>query len=178
MPVLLDTDHLSVLQWEEQPACSRLLKRLDRLPADDIATSIISFHEQVQGLAGLSESQPQAGASCRCLREARSDMALVLEDERRLVHRRSASLLLSDQTRLPACQDAGSAHSEHCDQHRIRVANSECARLSSGPGCAIRGLDGVSHRLRRIYVVPIVFLQLRSVLQGHRRSQSTMRCRM
>lgn len=49
MPVLLDTDHLSVLQWEEQPACDRLLARLDALAADDIATAIVSFHEQVQG---------------------------------------------------------------------------------------------------------------------------------
>jgi tRNA(fMet)-specific endonuclease VapC len=49
VPVLLDTDHLSVLQWQEQPACARLLARLDRLPPDDIATSIVSFHEQVQG---------------------------------------------------------------------------------------------------------------------------------
>lgn len=49
MPVLLDTDHLSVLQWQEQPACDRLLARLDQLPPDDVATSIVSFHEQVQG---------------------------------------------------------------------------------------------------------------------------------
>ncbi len=49
MPVLLDTDHLSVLEWEEQPACNRLLERLDRLSPDDIATSIVSFQEQVQG---------------------------------------------------------------------------------------------------------------------------------
>jgi hypothetical protein len=34
---------LSVLQWEEQPACDRLLERLDRLPPDDIATSIASI---------------------------------------------------------------------------------------------------------------------------------------
>jgi tRNA(fMet)-specific endonuclease VapC len=46
--VLLDTDHLSVLQWEEQPACDRLLARLDQLAPDDIATSIVSFQEQVQ----------------------------------------------------------------------------------------------------------------------------------
>jgi tRNA(fMet)-specific endonuclease VapC len=49
VPVLLDTDHLSVLQWQEQPACDRLLARLDQLPPDDIATSIVSFHEQIQG---------------------------------------------------------------------------------------------------------------------------------
>lgn len=58
MAVLLDTDHLSVLQWGEQPACDRLLARLDELPADDMATSIISFHEQVQGwLAYLNRSR-------------------------------------------------------------------------------------------------------------------------
>jgi tRNA(fMet)-specific endonuclease VapC len=49
VPLLLDTDHLSVLQWREQPACDRLLARLDQVAADDIATSIVSFHEQVQG---------------------------------------------------------------------------------------------------------------------------------
>lgn len=49
MPVLLDTDHLSVLQWEEQPACDRLRARLRQLPPDDVATSIVSFQEQVQG---------------------------------------------------------------------------------------------------------------------------------
>jgi tRNA(fMet)-specific endonuclease VapC len=56
--VLLDTDHLSVLEWREQPACNRLLDRLDRLPADDMATSIVSFHEQVQGwLAYLNRAR-------------------------------------------------------------------------------------------------------------------------
>jgi tRNA(fMet)-specific endonuclease VapC len=49
MIVVLDTDHLSVLQWQEQPACARLLARLDPLPPDDIATTIVSFQEQVQG---------------------------------------------------------------------------------------------------------------------------------
>ena len=58
MAVLLDTDHLSVLQWQEQPACDRLLTRLDELRADDISTSIVSFHEQVQGwLAFLNRAR-------------------------------------------------------------------------------------------------------------------------
>jgi tRNA(fMet)-specific endonuclease VapC len=56
--VLLDTDHLSVLQGEEQPACDRLRARLRRLPPDDMATSIVSFHDQVQGwLAFLNRSR-------------------------------------------------------------------------------------------------------------------------
>jgi tRNA(fMet)-specific endonuclease VapC len=49
VPVVLDTDHLSILQWREQPACRHLLARLDQLPPDDVATTIISFQEQVQG---------------------------------------------------------------------------------------------------------------------------------
>ena len=58
MPVLLDTDHLSILHWQEQPACDRLLVRLDQLPADDIAPSIVSFQGQVQGwLAYLNRAR-------------------------------------------------------------------------------------------------------------------------
>jgi tRNA(fMet)-specific endonuclease VapC len=56
--VLLDTDHLSVLQGEEQPACDRLRARLRQLAPDDVATSIVSFHEQVQGwLAYLNRAR-------------------------------------------------------------------------------------------------------------------------
>jgi tRNA(fMet)-specific endonuclease VapC len=59
--VILDTDHLSILQWQEQPACERLLARLDQLAADEIATTIVSFHEQVQGwLAFLGRARKPA----------------------------------------------------------------------------------------------------------------------
>jgi tRNA(fMet)-specific endonuclease VapC len=58
VPVRLDTDHLSVLQWEEQPACDRLRQRLRETPPDDVATSIVSFHEQMQGwLAYLARAR-------------------------------------------------------------------------------------------------------------------------
>ena len=58
MPVVLDTDHLSILQWREQPACDRLLARLTNSAPDDIATTIVSFHEQVQGwLAYLNRAR-------------------------------------------------------------------------------------------------------------------------
>jgi tRNA(fMet)-specific endonuclease VapC len=49
VPVVLDTDHLSVIQWQEQPAFDRLVARLNEFARDDIATTIISFQEQVQG---------------------------------------------------------------------------------------------------------------------------------
>ena len=85
--VLLDTDHLSVMEWNEQPACSRLLARLDSLPADDMATSIVSFHEQVQGwLAYLNKVQ--ARPDCYCLLEARKNLARFPQDERPLLYSR------------------------------------------------------------------------------------------
>lgn len=49
MAVLLDTDHPTILQRQSQPECGRLAVRLGRLPADDIAASIVSFQEQMQG---------------------------------------------------------------------------------------------------------------------------------
>jgi tRNA(fMet)-specific endonuclease VapC len=58
VPYILDTDHLSVLQWREQPAYERLIERLDQLPPDDLATTIVSFQEQVQGwLAYLARAK-------------------------------------------------------------------------------------------------------------------------
>jgi hypothetical protein len=45
MPVVLDTDHLSVVQGQDRPASDRLLARVDRLAADEIATTILSIQE-------------------------------------------------------------------------------------------------------------------------------------
>lgn len=58
MPVVLDTDHLSVVQWCEEPAYNRLRARLRQLSPDDVATTILSFHEQMQGwLAYLNRAR-------------------------------------------------------------------------------------------------------------------------
>jgi len=49
------------LHWQEQPASDRLVARLDPLPTDDIATSIVSFQEQIQGwLAYLNRAKKPA----------------------------------------------------------------------------------------------------------------------
>jgi hypothetical protein len=52
--VVLDTDHLSVVLQQRQPAYDRLVARLDQIPADDVATTIVCFQEQMQGVARLS----------------------------------------------------------------------------------------------------------------------------
>ncbi|HZZ81082.1 MAG TPA: type II toxin-antitoxin system VapC family toxin [Gemmataceae bacterium] len=47
--ILLDTDHLSVLQMRTQPDCGRLEAKLAEHPPDEIAVSIVSFQENVEG---------------------------------------------------------------------------------------------------------------------------------
>jgi tRNA(fMet)-specific endonuclease VapC len=47
--VVLDTDHLSLLQWNVGTEGRRLAKRLAVIPADEIVTTIINFEEQMRG---------------------------------------------------------------------------------------------------------------------------------
>jgi tRNA(fMet)-specific endonuclease VapC len=47
--VALDTDHMSLLEWEERPETQRLRARLGQLPVADVATTIVSFEEQMRG---------------------------------------------------------------------------------------------------------------------------------
>src|SRR5262245_3691653 len=59
--ILLDTDHVSALKYDDDPRCERLTHRLDAArAADEIATTIITVEEQMRGwLARVhSERQP------------------------------------------------------------------------------------------------------------------------
>ncbi len=47
--VVLDTDHLSVLEWETDTSASQLLARLSQLDPDEAVTTIINFEEQMRG---------------------------------------------------------------------------------------------------------------------------------
>jgi tRNA(fMet)-specific endonuclease VapC len=59
--LVLDTDHLSVLEWEASPTTQRLLKRLSLTAPDEAATTIINFEEQMRGwLAYLSRARTLA----------------------------------------------------------------------------------------------------------------------
>lgn len=56
MAYLLDTDHVTLMQSRSFKA-SALMRRLDVVPKDDVATSIVSFQEQMQGwLAYLNQA--------------------------------------------------------------------------------------------------------------------------
>lgn len=49
MVVILDTDHLTVVQRRAEPAYSRLRARLSKFPPNEVQTTIISFEEQMRG---------------------------------------------------------------------------------------------------------------------------------
>lgn len=49
MKYLLDTDHISILQWRTGPAFTTLTVRMAPHPRTDLAFSIMSLHEQTRG---------------------------------------------------------------------------------------------------------------------------------
>ncbi len=49
MKYLLDTDHISILQRESGPEFAALSARISQVSRDDLAFSVVSFHEQVLG---------------------------------------------------------------------------------------------------------------------------------
>ena len=61
MVVILDTDHLTVIQRRAEPAYSRLRARLSKLPPNTVQTTIVSFEEQMRGwLAVISRVRNQS----------------------------------------------------------------------------------------------------------------------
>lgn len=63
MPVVLDTDHLTLLQ-RQSPEADHILRRLDRLAPDDIAATIVSFQEQFQGWLAYLNKARKAEQTC------------------------------------------------------------------------------------------------------------------
>ena len=58
MDVILDTDHLTVIQRRTEPAYSRLRARLSQFSAGKVKTTIVSFEEQLRGrLAVISRAR-------------------------------------------------------------------------------------------------------------------------
>jgi len=56
--LILDTDHVSILEWAHGEEYARLQRRLDHLHAADLATTIVSYEEQTRGwLAYLAKAR-------------------------------------------------------------------------------------------------------------------------
>jgi len=47
--VILDNDHVSLLEWARRPDTQRLRARLDSLQETEVTTTIVTFEEQVRG---------------------------------------------------------------------------------------------------------------------------------
>ena len=59
--VVLDTDHMSVLERHTQPGLTTLRAHLAPLPPDEVVTTIISYEEQMRGwMAYLAQSRSVA----------------------------------------------------------------------------------------------------------------------
>jgi tRNA(fMet)-specific endonuclease VapC len=58
---ILDTDHVSILEQEDSAEAQRLSARLETVPEEDIATTIITYEEQTRGwLAFASKARTAA----------------------------------------------------------------------------------------------------------------------
>jgi len=59
--VVLDTDHMSILERNTQPGSTTLRAHLAHLPPDEAVTTIISYEEQMRGwMAYLTQSRAVA----------------------------------------------------------------------------------------------------------------------
>ena len=80
---LLDTDHISLLDKGGEEG-KRIHQRLRTLPGDDIATSIISYEEQIRGwtarIAQAPSVERQIFAYSMLKRQIRNYCAIIVED--------------------------------------------------------------------------------------------------
>lgn len=71
--VILDTDHMTALEWGSGQACINLQRRLSVVPEDEIFTTIISYEEQMRGwlarIAQASSVSDQIQAYARLRRQ-------------------------------------------------------------------------------------------------------------
>jgi tRNA(fMet)-specific endonuclease VapC len=47
--VLLDTDHLTILEWQDSPAAVQIRARLQQHSPEEVGTTIINFEEKMRG---------------------------------------------------------------------------------------------------------------------------------
>ena len=59
--MVLDTDHMSVLERRERPAVDDLLSRLAAMPPSEVMTTVISYEEQMRGwIAYIAQARSMA----------------------------------------------------------------------------------------------------------------------
>src|SRR5262245_20441704 len=56
--IVLDTDHITELQYPNSVRGARLLGRLGAVPSDELATTIVSFEEPMRGWLAAIHREP------------------------------------------------------------------------------------------------------------------------
>ncbi len=46
--IVVDTDHLSVLQYQDSPSAKALRERIESVPDEDVVTTVVTYEEQVR----------------------------------------------------------------------------------------------------------------------------------
>ena len=67
--IVLDSDHLSVLKYQESPLYRRLMRRLETSPDREFATTIVAVEEQMRGWLALIHRRRDALEQVRCYLE-------------------------------------------------------------------------------------------------------------
>ena len=57
--ILLDTDHISLLQVRDAPSAFALQARLETFPPDEVVTTVITLEEQMRGWLALLHRVPE-----------------------------------------------------------------------------------------------------------------------
>ena len=74
--IVLDSDYLSLLEWPEGDSAQKILRELKPFGPDDVATTIVSFEEQMNGwiqtIRGHSDAKDQIEKYRRMRRSLRS----------------------------------------------------------------------------------------------------------
>jgi len=78
---VLDTDHMSALEWGSGAAGQRLIKRLDKLSPDEAATTIITFEEQMRGWMSVLAQARSLNAQVEAYRRLKRTLGNYLKVE-------------------------------------------------------------------------------------------------
>jgi tRNA(fMet)-specific endonuclease VapC len=132
MTVLLDTDHVSILQYEDEAAVV-LRRRLAGLPADAVHACIVSFQEQARGwLAYLHRSRKREQ-----ILKAYADLQTLLKDYQ------SYDVFPFDEAAMDEL--------ERLQQQRIRIGTND---LRIAAIAKANGVKLLSRNLRDFRLVP------------------------
>ena len=119
--VILDTDHMSVLERREQPAVGHLLNRLAELSPSEVATTVISYEEQMRGWMAY-------------LARARSIAQQLTAYSRLLSH-------LENYRRIPvlAFDEAAATEFQRLRRHRLRIGTMDLKIAAIGASLPVGG---------------------------------------